>query len=102
MPSQLQDDFSRGIVREVEGQRIPTDGVYDCVDGLLDDDLGIYRRGGSSYKSTSAAAAAHVGLWDGFLAAGQRTVFWTTAALYVLASDDAPVALTVTTTATAP
>jgi hypothetical protein len=88
MPSLLDDDFSKGIVRSVEGQRIPKGGVYDCVNGLLDDDLGIYRRGGSAYKSGSNAGSTLVGLWDGHTPAGQRTLMWSASASYVLAADD--------------
>lgn len=82
--STLQDDFSAGIVRSVEGQRIPRNGVYDCVNGLLDDDLGIYRRGGSSYESTANAGSALVGLADVQLAGVNRTLMWSAGNIYRL------------------
>jgi hypothetical protein len=88
MPSLLDDDFSRGIVRSVEGQRIPKGGVYDCVNGLLDDDLGIYRRGGGAYKSDSAIGAAITEIWDGHLAAGPRTWFAGNSLTYILDPSD--------------
>lgn len=82
--STIQDDFSRGIVRSVEGQRIPNDGMYDCINGLLDDDLGVYRRGGSSYLISSNGPSGLIGLWTGLLGAGERTVAWNTSEIQVL------------------
>jgi hypothetical protein len=90
LQSIAQDDFSAGMVRQVEGQRIPLSGAYDIVDGLLDDDQAVYRRGGSAYKS-SAAPAALVGLADVSVFGGARTLGWTALpdmGLYVLDTDD--------------
>jgi hypothetical protein len=101
MPSLLDDDFSRGIVRSVEGQRIPKGGVYDCVNGLLDDDMGVYRRGGSSYLITSDVGATLLGIADVVLpTVGQVTLMWTSASLlrvsgsgYATPGSDVPRAL---------
>ena len=91
MPSLLDDDWSKGIVRAVEGQRIPKGGVYDCVNGLLDDDLGIYRRGGSAYKSSVDTVATLRGLAVAQVAAGRKVFVWTSTKAYVLDGSGVPV-----------
>ena len=90
LPLISQDDFSAGSVLSVARHLIPRTGAYRIVDGLLDDDGSVYRRGGSSYKSNAAfTSSAMRALWDGFLpAVGARTLFASTTAFGVLAADD--------------
>lgn len=72
-----QDAFDGGMVRQVEGQRIPENAAYDIVDGLLDDDLAVYRRGGTAYETTADPPdTAYVGIADVHVAAGRRTLAW--------------------------
>ena len=82
----LQDQFGGGIFR---GRRAPADSVYDAVNALVNDERLLFRRGGSAYKSNANAGATLVGLWDGHVSAGPRTVFWTTSDLLVLDTNDA-------------
>jgi hypothetical protein len=49
-----QDEFGGGIFRS---PRAPAGCVYDCVNGLVDDELAIYRRGGVSYRTNAAVGA---------------------------------------------
>ena len=90
LPQISQDDFSAGSVLSVARHLIPRTGAYRIVDGLLDDDASVYRRGGSTYKSNAVfSSTALRALWDGFLpAVGARTLFATPAAFGVLAADD--------------
>jgi len=90
LPQISQDDFSAGSVLSVARHLIPRTGAYRIVDGLLDDDGSVYRRGGSAYKSNAVfSSTALRALWDGFLpAVGARTLFATPAAFGVLAADD--------------
>ena len=70
-----QEDFSAGIFRAVARHVIPQQGVYDLVNGLLDEDGSIYRRGGSEYVSTSGLGSAGLRwMWDGILSPGPRTL----------------------------
>lgn len=82
MPEGLQSitqaDFSAGAFPGLED--VPVNGVEDIVDGFLRDDAAIERRGGTSYVTTSDAGVELVGIWDGYLVGGQRTVAWTTVA----------------------
>lgn len=91
LPLISQDDFSAGSVLSVARHLIPRTGAYRIVDGLLDDDGSVYRRGGSSYKSNATfSSTALRALWDGFLpAVGARTLFASPTAFGVLGADDA-------------
>jgi hypothetical protein len=69
-----QSDFGGGIFRS---PRAPAGSVYDCVNGLIDDELAIYRRGGVAYRSNVRMLARRSwGLADAFLRPGPRTVAW--------------------------
>jgi hypothetical protein len=59
-----QDEFGGGIFRS---PRAPQGCVYDCVNGLIDDELAIYRRGGVSYRTNVdlGGGVQIVGLADG-------------------------------------
>jgi hypothetical protein len=79
----VQADFSAGMYRSVARERIPSNGVYDILNGLLDEDGAIYRRGGSSYRSTQDFGPLTF-LWDGWLSAGQRTVIGKSSAFAIV------------------
>jgi hypothetical protein len=79
-----QDEFGGGIFRS---PRAPQGCVYDCVNGLIDDELAIYRRGGVSYRTNVdlGGGVQIVGLADGLLpSVGARTAFWTAVAMHAL------------------
>jgi hypothetical protein len=94
LASIVQDQFGGGIFR---GRRAPADSVYDAINALLNDERELYRRGGSKYKSNANAGATLLGLRELQLPVGQRTIFWSSGAFYVLDGDDAtPVNITST------
>lgn len=45
----VQDDWSAGMSRDIAPALIPSNGAYDLVNALLDEDGNPYRRGGASY-----------------------------------------------------
>lgn len=84
LPSRLvQQDFAAGMFRSVSPELIPANGAWDIENGLLDENHLIYRRGGTEYKSTSAATDEIVAIWHGWLDDGdEHTIFATTADIY--------------------
>jgi hypothetical protein len=92
-------DFSAGIWR---GRKAPSGAVYDAVNGLVDSEGNLIRRGAAAYKSNANAGGALTGLTDMTLLAGQRTVFWRSGATHALASDDATPSTLATTTLSPP
>lgn len=70
-----QFDFSAGMVRAVAPELIPQSGAYRLLNYLVDADGAAFRRGGSFDYSDSAFGTGLNFIWDGYLAAGQRTVF---------------------------
>lgn len=86
---ETHDLFSGGMFQGPDVERIPRNGAYDIVNGLIDVDEGVaYRRGGCAYKSTVASAAI-LSIDDLALAAGQRTTFGVSGdGLHTLQSDD--------------
>jgi hypothetical protein len=80
-----QDEFGGGIFRS---PRAPAGSVYDCVNGLIDDELAIYRRGGVSYRTNASVGSTLIGVADAFLAPGPRTLFWTGTQMWALSPDD--------------
>lgn len=57
IPQNLAEvDFSRGIVRDMPRSSIPTGGLYDAADYLLDQPGIARKRGGSSYQSNALGA----------------------------------------------
>lgn len=84
---QRQEDFSAGMFRGVREDLIPPNGVYDITNGLLDNVGAIYRRGGSSYRSTAAFGSQILFVWDGWLNAGQRTIIASPTAFGLLNAD---------------
>lgn len=83
-----QDDFSGGMVRNVAPHLIQENAVYDVINGLLNDDGSVYRRGGTAYKSDAATDTEIVFLWDGSLTPGARTFWASESNFFVLDSDD--------------
>jgi hypothetical protein len=79
-PKQVQTDFSAGACPAYARHLIPDNGVYALVNGLLDNDGAIYKRGGSTQISKDAATGAwgQAGLtwiWDGYFTGfGHRTL----------------------------
>jgi hypothetical protein len=84
-----------GMMQAGARELVP-DGAAEDIIGLIGDDGLPFKRGGSSFKSNAAfGAAGLLGLWDGVLAGGRRTLFIRAAELGTLAADDAtPQALT--------
>jgi hypothetical protein len=91
LSSQSQDDFGGGIY---SGRKAPADTVYDLVNGMINDEGLVYRRGGSAYYSTSNALASITGMIASYLPApaANRVMITTAAARYVLDGTLAPVA----------
>jgi hypothetical protein len=94
-----QADFGGGIFR---APRAPRGSVYDCVDGLIDDELAIYRRGGTVYKTNADLTGfpnnEARGIAAETLAGGPRTVFWSVGGLVFrlqLGDDTTPVAVAI-------
>lgn len=81
-----QEDFSLGIYR---GRKAPASSLYDSVNALINDEGLPFRRGGSAYKSNADAGSTLLGIFEGFLSAGSRTLFWSATDIWTLASDDA-------------
>lgn len=87
-----QQDFSAGMARDVAPQLIPTNAVYDHLNGLTDASGSPYKRGGTVNKSGAAFGSAGLRwVFDGYFDAGQRTVFANSSDFGVLASDDSTV-----------
>ena len=85
----IQDDFSAGISRDVAPHLIDARGVYDCVNGLYDDDGSIYRRGGATYLSGAGLGSAGLSfVADLFTDAGERTIVANASDFGVLDTDD--------------
>lgn len=89
MSEQPQPSFEAGIVRAAAWHLIPSNGLYDCVDGLLDDDGQIYQRGGMGLLGTLPTPVPATWVWDGTLGPGDRTLVATAAKFYVAAAADA-------------
>ncbi len=69
-----QADWSAGIVRATARDKIPSNGVYDLSNFLLDDDGNLYQRGLNTYYSNPAFGTALAGLWESGFTAGRRTL----------------------------
>lgn len=74
-PAIAQTDFSGGMVRSGDPAVMPANAFYDGQNALLDRRGGVFRRGGSSYRSTQKSGISIRKLWDGWLAnGGQHTI----------------------------
>lgn len=81
-----QNSFAAGAFPGQED--IPLTGCEDIVDGLLQDDGSIMRRGGTVYKSNAVAGEELIGVWDGYLAPGRRTIAQSSVSLRGLSTSD--------------
>jgi hypothetical protein len=81
-----QSDFSAGAFPGLEN--VPANGCQEIINGLLLQDGGLQRRGGTTYRSTVDTQADVIGLWDGNLLPGPRTIVQDSSAVYLLSSDD--------------
>jgi hypothetical protein len=89
-----QNDFSAGVFRDVAPALIPKQGVYDFINALLDEDGNPYRRGGSSYESTSGLGSDGLTWVENlYLRPGNRTVFANAADFGVLDAEGGAVNL---------
>lgn len=72
----LQASFSAGMYRSGSPELIPPAGMYDAVNCLLDLLGGVFKRGGTSYRSNAGLGASGLRwIWDGSLAKnGQQTL----------------------------
>ncbi len=86
-PAVTQLDFSGGIFRAGDAALMPASAFFDGQNMLLDKLGGVYGRGGSSYRSTAKYGEGLRKLWDGWLAAGHRTVVGSTTN-YARLNDD--------------
>ncbi len=84
---QVQRSWSTGMFRSVAPELIPEDGAYDITNGLLGEDGAVFRRGASTYYSTTALASPAFMLWDGYLANGGQTTFVARAGAYATVSS---------------
>lgn len=83
---QRQDTFALGAFDGFD--RIPDGAAESIIDGIINDDGTIDRRGGTTYKTTVDTGNDILGIWDGNLHPGQRTAYNTTAKLWTLDTDD--------------
>lgn len=84
---QVLQDFSGGIFRNAALDRIPANGSFDILNGLLDLQGGIYGRGGSVYRSVATFGTSLRWIWDGWLSTGQVTLLASPAAFGRLNND---------------
>ena len=91
----VQEDWAAGMVRSVAPHLIPENGVFNALNGLLDEDGSIYGRAGTEYLTNASIGDTAIRLlWSGELTAGYRTVFATSDAIAVVGADGAtPVTL---------
>jgi len=82
-----QEDFSGGEQRNVAPHLIDPRAVYALLNGLLNDDGSIYKRGGSQSVSSAALGAHQRNVWDGWLQPGRRTFMASSDRFGVLAAD---------------
>lgn len=83
-----QRDWSAGMFRGVREDLIPPNGAYDITNGLLDNTALVYKRGGSTYRSSAPFGTWIPFIWDGFLTGGiQRTLIASSSAFGVLNAD---------------
>lgn len=84
---QAQADFSGGAYQAPSRELIPQNGAYSILNGLLETDGSISRRGGSTLKATLGLQTITF-LWDGYLIGGARTVYGSSAGLGVMDAGD--------------
>src|SRR6185312_5642962 len=84
---QLLEDFSGGMYRNASLDRLPRNASFEILNGLLDLQGGIFRRGGSVYRSNSAFGSGLRWIWDGYLTSGHVTLIASTGAFGRLNGD---------------
>lgn len=67
-------DFSGGMYRNASLDRLPGNASAELLNSLLDLQGGIFRRGGSAYRSNAAFGSSLRWIWDGYLASGHVTL----------------------------
>lgn len=82
-----QEDFSVGEQRDVAPHLIDPRGLFAVLNGLLNDDGSVYKRGGSESVSNAALGVTGRYVWDGWLQPGRRTFWASGAAFGTLAAD---------------
>ena len=87
----VQADFAAGIFPAVARELIPSNGLRDLTNGLLDLDGHLYKRGGPTFASAAFGSAGINAMWDGFLTGGQRTVLAASTGLAALDADNSTV-----------
>lgn len=71
----VQESFAGGMYRSGDPALMPADAFFDGTNCLLDLLGGVYKRGGSAYRSNAKYGAGIRLLWDGWLATtGQTTI----------------------------
>lgn len=88
-----QEDFSAGEQRNVAPHLIDPRGAYQIVNGLLNDEGSIYKRGGSVSVSTAPLGTHLRSAWDGWLQPGRRTLVAATDRFATVDGTNGPVNL---------
>jgi hypothetical protein len=71
----VQRDLSAGMFRSTARELIPSRGVYDIENGLLDENGAVYKRGGAEFLAASWATASPLtSIFSGRLTNGVRVV----------------------------
>jgi hypothetical protein len=71
----VQESFSGGMYRSGDPALMPTNAFFDGTNCLLDLLGGVYKRGGSAYRSNTVYGTGIRMIWDGWLATtGQTTI----------------------------
>ena len=74
LASEIQSDFSAGMFRSPDLRKIPRNGLYELINGLIEDDGSISKRGGTEFATSADAGAALTDLWGGSTVMGSRVV----------------------------
>jgi hypothetical protein len=87
-----QDDFGAGMLRGLAPDVQPGVGVYNAVNGLLNDDGDVYRRGGTRFYGAGLPGPVTFG-WSGYLGNVPCQLYATATDLYTLDGAGNPVHL---------
>ena len=62
-----QADWSAGSVRDTSPENIPDDGAFEVLNGLLDEDSSVYRRGGATFQTNAWQSSEGLRFgWEGY------------------------------------
>lgn len=91
-PRLVEEDLSRGMFPALAPERIPKGGAEEIVNGLLDEQNVVYRRGGTIYYDATPHGDPRL-LWSGFLryGSGEHRILATENGVWI---DGTPVTLT--------